>query len=194
VTALAPLSAAISDVIVEAEILNIDVTGQGIVGDMMFADKIVFVSSARTFCMVEDCTCPDGAPGPTEHLGEELRVAMTGDALTGSDAFLRGWSIAEWCTRDEPDQPAPLVGSAGGPGTPCEQGCGSSNGDPHLTTIDGRAYDFQAAGEFVMLRSEDVEIQARQEPYQDSTWSRSIQPSRLTPMEGKPRCMPIRAD
>ena len=169
VTALAPLSAAISDVMVEAEILNIDVSGQGIIGDMMFGAEIVFVSNARSFCMVEDCTCPDGAPGPTEHLGEELRVAMTGDALTGSDAFLRGWSIAEWCSRDESDQAAPPVGSAGGPGTPCEMGCGSSNGDPHLTTIDGRSYDFQAAGEFVMLRSQDVEIQARQEPYQGST-------------------------
>jgi hypothetical protein len=37
-----------------------------------------------------------------------------------------------------------------------------------LTTVDGSSYDFQAAGEFVLLRSESVEVQARQEPYRDS--------------------------
>lgn len=35
-------------------------------------------------------------------------------------------------------------------------------GDPHLKTIDGTNYDFQSAGEFVMLRGENFEIQTRQ--------------------------------
>lgn len=35
-------------------------------------------------------------------------------------------------------------------------------GDPHITTVDGVHYDFQAAGEFVLLRDEGMEIQARQ--------------------------------
>lgn len=41
-----------------------------------------------------------------------------------------------------------------------------SNGDPHIVTVDDTAYDFQAAGEFVLLRSADgaFELQARQEP------------------------------
>jgi hypothetical protein len=164
VTALKPLSAEIADVAIASEILTIDVTGQAMVGDMMFGDEITFVASARTFCMVENCACPDGAPGPTEHLGDELRVAVTGDALSGSDALLRGWSIDDWCQ----EKPAP-PGSGGGPRTPCQAGCGSSNGDPHLTTIDGRSYDFQAAGEFVLLRSAALEVQARQEPYQGSS-------------------------
>jgi hypothetical protein len=169
VSALRPLSAEIADVAVQAEILTIDVIGQAMVGDMMFGEEIRFISNARSFCMVEDCTCPDGTAGPSDHLGEELRVAATGDALSGSDAQLRGWSIEDWCQReDEEEVPAP-AGSGGGQGTPCESGCGSSNGDPHLTTIDGRSYDFQAAGEFVMLRTEAVEIQARQEAYQGST-------------------------
>ena len=45
--------------------------------------------------------------------------------------------------------------------------CGSSNGDPHLRTVNRYKYDFQAAGEFVLLKSSDssTEIQARQEPY-----------------------------
>ncbi len=37
--------------------------------------------------------------------------------------------------------------------------------DPHLTTVDGLHYDFQAAGEFVVLRGDNgMEIQARQSP------------------------------
>ncbi len=35
-------------------------------------------------------------------------------------------------------------------------------GDPHLKTVDGTHYDFQSAGEFVLLREENLEIQARQ--------------------------------
>jgi hypothetical protein len=45
-------------------------------------------------------------------------------------------------------------------------GCGHSTGDPHLRTIDGLRYDFQAAGEFVAARDTAgaYEIQVRQEP------------------------------
>ncbi|HEV7763547.1 MAG TPA: S8 family serine peptidase [Thermoanaerobaculia bacterium] len=35
---------------------------------------------------------------------------------------------------------------------------------PHITTIDGTRYDFQSAGEFVLLRSDRLEIQIRQSP------------------------------
>ena len=51
------------------------------------------------------------------------------------------------------------------------KGPAESNGDPHLTSLDGLHYDFQAAGEYVLVRSRsgDLEIQARQEPYEDST-------------------------
>jgi hypothetical protein len=37
-----------------------------------------------------------------------------------------------------------------------------TEGDPHLKAIDGTPYDFQAVGEFVLLRGEDLEIQTRQ--------------------------------
>lgn len=40
----------------------------------------------------------------------------------------------------------------------------SSGGDPHLTTLDRNHYDFQGAGEFVLLRNSNVEIQVRQGP------------------------------
>ncbi|HET7463270.1 MAG TPA: multicopper oxidase domain-containing protein [Longimicrobium sp.] len=42
---------------------------------------------------------------------------------------------------------------------------GADNGDPHIRTVDGKRYDFQGAGEFVLLRDhEGLEIQARQTP------------------------------
>jgi hypothetical protein len=45
-----------------------------------------------------------------------------------------------------------------------EGGRPSTEGDPHLRTVDGTNYDFQSAGEFVLLRGEDLEIQARHTP------------------------------
>jgi FtsP/CotA-like multicopper oxidase with cupredoxin domain len=42
---------------------------------------------------------------------------------------------------------------------------GSDKGDPHIRTVDGTRYDFQAAGEFTLLRDlEGMEIQVRQTP------------------------------
>ncbi|MFN0213287.1 MAG: multicopper oxidase domain-containing protein [Saprospiraceae bacterium] len=42
---------------------------------------------------------------------------------------------------------------------------GSDNGDPHIHTVDGKNYDFQAAGEFILLRDgEGLEVQSRQTP------------------------------
>ena len=43
-------------------------------------------------------------------------------------------------------------------------------GDPHLTTVNGVRYDFQAAGEFVALKNSDTgfELQTRQSPVQTS--------------------------
>lgn len=42
---------------------------------------------------------------------------------------------------------------------------GADIGDPHIRTVDGKLYDFQAAGEFILLRDHDgMEIQARQTP------------------------------
>ncbi len=47
---------------------------------------------------------------------------------------------------------------------------GYDDGDPHLTTVEGVHYDFQSAGEFVLLRDGNgTEIQARQSPVQTTT-------------------------
>ena len=47
---------------------------------------------------------------------------------------------------------------------------GSAWGEVHMQTLDGAAYDFQAAGEFIAARSDDgsFEIQLRTEPWKDT--------------------------
>ncbi|MDD1433189.1 VWD domain-containing protein, partial [Dolichospermum sp. ST_sed6] len=48
---------------------------------------------------------------------------------------------------------------------------GKSDGDPHLKTLDGVKYDFQAAGEFTLVKSttDDFEVQTRQEHWRGKT-------------------------
>ncbi len=57
-----------------------------------------------------------------------------------------------------------------GVGGPCDGGPpgggGKASGDPHLTTLDGKRYDLQTVGEYVLARSKsaDIELQARFAP------------------------------
>lgn len=47
---------------------------------------------------------------------------------------------------------------------------GADNGDPHIHTVDGKYYDFQAVGEFTLLRDNaELEIQVRQTPVPTAT-------------------------
>ena len=43
-----------------------------------------------------------------------------------------------------------------------------SEGDPHIRTVDGINYDFQGAGEYVLLRDEGMELQSRMWPLSTS--------------------------
>jgi len=129
-------------------------------------------------CTVEGgCVCPDDSAGagtlfrdlPFDSL---FAAGITGHfAGNGLSAF--GLSLADFCQREPKGTPTaqPIEPpDPGGGRRDCGSGCAGSNGDPHLTTVDGQLYDFQAAGEFTLLRSADgtFEVQARQEPYQDS--------------------------
>jgi hypothetical protein len=119
----------------------------------------------RWLCTRESkvCECPPGQVLKDsrffEAQGPEFPVGVSGD-LTSAGGTLTGHGMDEFC------KPGPSVAPAE---RPCKTGCGGSNGDPHLKTVDGSRYDLQAAGEYVMLRAPDrsVEIQARQEPRGD---------------------------
>ncbi len=66
---------------------------------------------------------------------------------------------------------SPTSTSAGGPVSGTVQGIDPNCtctagvfGDPHITTLDGVQYSFQAAGEFQLLESREFSVQARFEP------------------------------
>jgi hypothetical protein len=71
------------------------------------------------------------------------------------------------------DDPLPS-GSCGEPPEPdpCEgDGCGETNGDPHMRTFDAMRYDFQAVGEFILAQDttqDDFAIQVRQTAWPNS--------------------------
>ena len=71
---------------------------------------------------------------------------------------------------DKPHPRLPGCGFTPG-GANHDEGCGITNGDPHLLSFDGDRYDFQAVGEFVAMKSDSgsMEIQTRQTAYLDST-------------------------
>jgi RHS repeat-associated protein len=63
----------------------------------------------------------------------------------------------------------PGGGGPGGPGGPGGAGPGGGHGEPHLDSVTGVHFDFQAAGEFLVAASPDGKylIQVRQQPWGD---------------------------
>ena len=121
----------------------------------------------RAFCVEGQCVCPDGTllAGKTVTDGTmTLPFAVAVNAPSGGgDYAIASDKLEDACGKPKPKStPAPAQ-----PSGPCTGNCPKSNGDPHLLTTNGYRYDFQAAGEFTLLKSRDgsVEIQGRQEPY-----------------------------
>jgi hypothetical protein len=119
-----------------------------------------------TFCMGGSCACVTAA-GSDAPVGVDVtgtvRVAVTG-LDTGQAVRISAKANDKHCELSKP--PGGTAGDPNSPGGPtCAGNCGASNGDPHLTTINGYHYDMQGAGEFVMLRSPSgFEVQTRDVP------------------------------
>jgi von Willebrand factor type D domain len=117
------------------------------------------VGGTRSFCFGK-CKCPPKTTGTippnTKFPASFLTLALTGAGVTGAGTVVYH-SLDEYCKKKDDKK---------GPSGPAE-----SNGDPHLTSLDGLHFDFQAAGEFLLARSRsgDLQIQARQEPYGKSS-------------------------
>jgi len=118
------------------------------------------------FCTREECSCPPGSTRdlpPLRPLFDQDYLGVTGDPGKGASGSIESMSLSDFC--HPAPKPPPAVPEGGG--LDCRSACGSSNGDPHLQTIAGRDYDFQARGEFTAVKSttDDLEIQERQEPF-----------------------------
>jgi hypothetical protein len=147
------------------EVVTITTDGLASVHDNAGNSEVAF--GTDRFCTVDGgCVCPQG----TLEAGKDMAskrltipfVAAFNAPFGGSKYSITGEKLDDLCKRPPTPQPQQK--------NPCGASCTSSNGDPHMLTVNGFRYDFQAAGEFTLLRSADgsLEIQARQEPYGDT--------------------------
>jgi hypothetical protein len=140
------------------EVVAVGTTGLASVHDETFNSALAFTQ--RKFCVEGDCICPQGTQLAGKHVADQTMtlpfvVALNAPA-DGSQYVVVSDSLSELCGAPNPTPPPP-----------CTTGCPDSNGDPHMLTVNDYRYDFQAAGEFVLLRNADdsVEIQAREQPF-----------------------------
>lgn len=160
----------------DGEIVVVETDGLANVHDGALDSELAFTS--RRFCVDGDCVCPPRTERAGEQMADEemhlpFVVAFQSPA-GGAGQRISSRRLEDECGRA--DSPAPSSSSprpsgkppvAGGHRSPtCGTRCPGSNGDPHLRTVNGIAYDFQAAGEFTLLRTPDgtVDVQVRQEP------------------------------
>jgi hypothetical protein len=151
----------------EGEVVTITTTGLASVHDGSGYSQVAF--QQQRFCVADSCVCPNG----TLLAGQDMApqkislafVVALNAPLGGSTYSIVSDTLDQLCKRPATPQPRPSANYG-----PCGPNCSSTNGDPHMLTVNGFKYDFQAAGEFTVLRSPDgsVDIQARQEPFQDS--------------------------
>lgn len=126
--------------------------------DEAIGDKL-FCSAANP----AECACPPGDEGavpPLTPLPSNPLLGLAAGRL-GGGASIRYLAPQDssYCKPKEPKSPeeplAPTTTTA------------SSFGDPHLLGFGGTALEFQAAGEFTLVKStttDDLEVQARQQP------------------------------
>lgn len=111
------------------------------------------------FCVdPKGCKCPpdtiDQLPD-SQPLETDAYLAITGDPddPDGTEGYITFHKLDEFCIKQTPPPNY-------------SYGNGGSGGDPHVTTFDGTFYDFQAAGEFTLMKStrDDLQVQVRQKP------------------------------
>ena len=133
----------------------IDSAGQQAIGD----DTVALCWGT---CDTSKCPSDAGNPRPdVTNVTGEVDWALT--ALDdGGTAQLAEVSTDQFCKQT----PTPNSNQP-----PCSWSCAGSNGDPHVMTVSRAGYTFQAAGEYVLLRSPtgDIQIQERQEPWGQKT-------------------------
>jgi hypothetical protein len=113
-------------------------------------------------CDDTDVTCD--ATGPPAYLAPLAPPFTVAASSNGTEAPLTITAV--------PQPKTPTTPVSIGP-RPCTSpsSTGYSEGDPHIGTLDGLAYDFQAAGEFTLVRSPSgaLDVQVRQQPAPSSS-------------------------
>jgi hypothetical protein len=142
-------------------------------GKNPFTQNVIWSLAAQTGCSgselaltcaqnVYNVAAPTGTVSPTTSAG---RVQITTGLLAAGDVGKQGPFAAT------------VTKAPAGFGDPqCTwnyllrvTNSGGGWGDPHMTTVDGVHYDFQAAGEFTALREDKLEVQTRQRPVPTTT-------------------------
>ena len=156
------------------EVVTISTDGLASVHDDGNDSATAFQS--ESFCTKDGgCVCPPGTLLAGQDMAQQKLtipfVAAFNAPEDGSTYSIVAAKLDDLCGKSTPEPALPGGGAAPSEGTgaasgPCGPGCSHSNGDPHMLTVNQQRYDFQAAGEFTLLRSTDgsVDIQARQEP------------------------------
>jgi hypothetical protein len=144
------------------EVVTVTTDGLASVHDNSGNSDVAFGS--ERFCTVSGgCVCPQGTMEAGTNVAPKQMtipfVAAFNAPSAGSHYSVVSDKLDDLCKRPPTPEPTQY-------GNPCGPNCSNSHGDPHLLTVNAYRYDFQAAGEFTLLRSADgsLEIQARQEP------------------------------
>jgi hypothetical protein len=123
---------------------------------------------ARSGCEMPASSCaPGGPPLQFDHLSLPFVLTVNSPkegasyTVSSSDHPADPTASGGSCGRPSLASPAPAGPPPAQGSRPCDVGCAASTGDPHLRTVDGVAYDFQAVGDFTLLRWGSDEIQAR---------------------------------
>ncbi|HIK12189.1 MAG TPA: FG-GAP repeat protein [Oscillatoriaceae cyanobacterium M33_DOE_052] len=126
-------------------------------------------------------TSPKGSGSVTIPAGQtsgEIKIPIPGDTIIEPDETFtltvkdqNGKLFADCKGTDSANATGTIINDDYGPPEPPQpEKRLPSTGDPHLVTLDGLRYDFQSAGEFILLKSTsgDLEVQVRQKPINDS--------------------------
>jgi hypothetical protein len=141
------------------EVVHVRIAGNAQLHDSAGGNDYTALSDAW-FCTSDSCKCPPGTNSTlpqTQPLAGFADLGLAGNA-TGAGGYVDTYPLSAFC-----EPPTPTTCTIG------SMSCGSAivAGDPHLIDFRGNVFDFQAAGEFTLLKStrDDLQVQVRLTPY-----------------------------
>ncbi|MEO8484436.1 MAG: VWD domain-containing protein, partial [Acidobacteriota bacterium] len=132
------------------------------------ANATLLPMETTNLCLRESCACPagtQGTPPSTINARPKIDIGLTG-GKTGASGWAMGKSLKDFCEQVPKPVPPPRDSQTPTARDTREPGNGRASSDPHIVTFDGRWYDLQAVGEFVLAQStvDNFTVQARFAP------------------------------